>query len=211
MDNIITEGIKSKDRVNKFGEVFTPENIVRDMINLIPKETRENIDAKWLEPACGNGNFLVAILEDKLKLAEEMGAEDYDLNVFRAVASIYGIDIQADNIKESIYRMAKIINNRYEEFTGQVMGKALGDTIAYVLTQNIIWGDALKEIFMKNESELLIPEWSLNGETVSRSDYTIKSMQEGTMFYGIADKKYKDIKYTRVNKAKVIEEDNSWV
>ena len=88
MDNIITNGIKSKERVSKFGEVFTPENIVRDMINLIPAEVREKLDSTWLEPACGNGNFLVQILSDKLDIAEQLGLENYDINVFRAVCSI---------------------------------------------------------------------------------------------------------------------------
>lgn len=207
MDNIITNGIKSKERVSKFGEVFTPENIVRDMINLIPAEVREKLDSTWLEPACGNGNFLVQILSDKLDIAEQLGLENYDINVFKAVCSIYGIDIQADNIKESIYRMMKIIQHRYKEFTGKELSSKLGDAIAYVLTQNIIWGDALTEKFMKDDSELLIPEWTIDGEDVSRKDFTLASMVEGTMWYGIPTNVYKTVKYTRVMKAKP-QEDN---
>jgi len=207
MDNIITNGIKSKERVSKFGEVFTPENIVRDMINLIPAEVREKLDSTWLEPACGNGNFLVAILSDKLDIAEQLGLENYDINVFRAVCSIYGIDIQADNIKESIYRMMTIIKDRYKEFTSNELGPKLGDAIAYVLTQNIIWGDALTEKFMKDESELLIPEWTIDGEDVSRKDFTLVSMVEGNIGYGIPTNVYKTVRYTRVMKAKP-QEDN---
>ena len=216
MDKIITNGIKSKERVSKFGEVFTPENIVRDMINLIPTEVREKLDSTWLEPACGNGNFLVDILSDKLDIAEQLGLEDYDINVFRAVCSIYGIDIQADNIKESIYRMMKIIQHRYKEFTGKELGSKLGDAIAYVLTQNIIWGDAIEEMYMPYEKRangevigdiLLIPEWTIDGEDVSRKDFTLESMVEGTTCYGIPTNVYKTVKYTRVMKAKP-QEDN---
>lgn len=214
MENIITEGIKSKERVAQFGEVFTPENIVRDMINLIQAEVREKLDSTWLEPACGNGNFLVAILSDKLDIAEQLGSENYGINVFRAVCSIYGIDIQADNIKESIYRMMKIIKERYKEFTGKELGSKLGDALAYVLTQNIIWGDALTEKFMKDESELLIPEWTIDGEDVSRKDFTLASMVEvisdGVTInqdYNIPTNVYKAVKYTRVMKAKPQEDD----
>ena len=207
MDNIIINGIKSKERVSKFGEVFTPENIVKDMVNLIPAEVREKLDSTWLEPACGNGNFLVQILSDKLDIAEQLGLENYDINVFKAVCSIYGIDIQNDNIKESIYRMMEIIQHRYKVFTCEELGSKLGDAIAYVLTQNIIWGDALTEKFMRDESELLIPEWTIDGEDVSRKDFTLTSMVEGTMWYGIPTNVYKKVKYTRVMKAKP-DEDN---
>lgn len=216
MDNIITNGIKSKERVSKFGEVLTPENIVRDMINLIPAEVREKLDSTWLEPACGNGNFLVAILSDKLDIAEKLGLENYDINVFRAVCSIYGIDIQADNIKESINRMMKIIQHRYKVFTGKELGSKLGDAIAYVLTQNIIWGDAIEEMYMPYEKKdngevigeiLLIPEWTIDGEDVSRKDFTLASMVEGNMGYGIPTNVYKTVKYTRIMKVKPQEDD----
>ena len=91
--------IKSKKRVKEFAEVFTAEREVKAMCDLIPKETWDNIESSFLEPACGNGNFLVEILERKLKRCKtvEQG--------LIALQSIYGIDIQADNVEESKQRL----------------------------------------------------------------------------------------------------------
>jgi len=91
--------IKSKKRVKEFAEVFTAEREVKSMCDLIPKEMWDNIESSFLEPACGNGNFLVEILERKLKRCKtvEQG--------LTALQSIYGIDIQADNVEESKQRL----------------------------------------------------------------------------------------------------------
>ncbi len=60
--------IKSKERVQQHGEVFTPQWMVKKMLDVEGiKQACENIDATFLEPAAGDGNFLVAILERKLK------------------------------------------------------------------------------------------------------------------------------------------------
>lgn len=77
VNEIVTDGTKSKDRVRDFGEVFTPVNIVKDMCDLVDNAIakEDNITPKailaktWLEPSCGTGNFLVEILERKVKLA----------------------------------------------------------------------------------------------------------------------------------------------
>ncbi len=198
MKRTIYNGIKSKERVSKFGEVFTPENIVRDMINRIPEDVRNNIDATWLEPACGNGNFLVAILSDKLDLAEQLGLKNYDINVFRVVCRIYGIEIQADNVEESRARMMELIKLRYKQFTGKDMGEKLGDAIEYVLTQNIIWGNTLTEMCMKDNSDILIAEWTIDGEYVIRRDFTLGSMRKNNLYYGIPTRIYKRAKYIDV-------------
>lgn len=91
--------IKSKQRVKDFAEVFTPKNIVKDMCDLVPKEMWENVETTFLEPACGTGNFLVEILERKFKLCENW--EDG----LRALKSVYGVDIQQDNVEETKLRL----------------------------------------------------------------------------------------------------------
>ena len=91
--------VKSKQRKRDFGEVFTAEREVKAMCDLIPKETWDNIESTFLEPACGNGNFLVEILARKFERCKD------EKDGLKALASIVGIDIQADNIEESRKRL----------------------------------------------------------------------------------------------------------
>lgn len=118
--------VKSKIRVQKFGEVFTAEREVKAMCDLIPEEMYRQ-GHPFLEPCCGTGNFLVEILRRKLghcETSEEAKA---------AVADIYGIDIQADNVEESKSRMKKIVSERFP-----------GLDVSEILDRNIICGDSLK-------------------------------------------------------------------
>lgn len=97
---MVRGGIKSRDRVSDFGEVYTPKEIVNEMLDMI-KEESYDLDKRFLEPSCGNGNFLLGIIERKLDTALKSPKEDLGRNIFRAVASVYGIDILEDNIAEA--------------------------------------------------------------------------------------------------------------
>lgn len=94
--------IKSKERVSKHGEVFTPERLVKDMCDMLPPDAWDNISKKFLEPSCGNGNFLVEILRRKLDICMDTN------DCFKALESIYGVDLMPDNIQESKERMLEI-------------------------------------------------------------------------------------------------------
>ena len=91
--------IKSRKRVKEFAEVFTAEREVKAMCDLIPSEIWENIESTFLEPACGNGNFLVEIYSRKLQRCKN------EKDGLKALASIYGVDIQEDNVTESRVRL----------------------------------------------------------------------------------------------------------
>lgn len=121
--------IKSKERVSKFGEVFTPEHIVSDMCDLIPTEIWQNIDSTFLEPSCGNGNFIVEILKRKLSICHNSD------EIVRAYKSIYGIDILQDNVEETKARMLKMLPEVDINTTIQVIG---------ILQNQIICGDSLQ-------------------------------------------------------------------
>lgn len=125
--------IKSKERVSKFAEVFTAEREVKAMCDLIPSETWDNIGSTFLEPCCGNGNFLVEIFDRKLKLCGNV--QDGLL----ALSSIYGIDIQQDNVEESRQRL-------FDMFVKAFPSAAVRDIVAAetILEHNIICGDSLK-------------------------------------------------------------------
>ena len=125
--------IKSKERVNKFAEVFTAEREVKAMCDLIPSEVWEDIDSRFLEPACGNGNFLVEIFERKLNRCE---SPEQGLNALR---SIYGIDIQQDNIEESKQRLFDMFVKQFPKAPAITAIVA-----AQILENNIICGDSLE-------------------------------------------------------------------
>lgn len=161
--------IKSKHRVATYGEVYTPENIVNDMLDLV-KEESYRLDATFLEPACGNGNFLVQILKRKLLAASNDCSGDYDTAVFKAVSTIYGIDILKDNIAESKSRMLQIIKESYVNKTGRKISYALLDILSDVINANIIQGNSLTSKTASGD-DMLIAEWSINNGIIKRVDY----------------------------------------
>ena len=108
--------IKSKERVAAHGEVFTAEREVNAMLDLVKQET-ERIDSRFLEPACGTGNFLVKILERKLDVVKKKYRRsplDFERNSVLALSSIYGVDILADNAETCRDRLFKIWNKAYK-------------------------------------------------------------------------------------------------
>lgn len=125
--------IKSRQRVKQFAEVFTPQHIVKDMCNLIPSDVWQNIESTFLEPACGNGNFLEEIYRRKLKLCKN------EKEGIKALASIVGIDIQADNCDECRKRL---MTQFCEAFPNASAVSIL--VVSGILQNNIICGDSLK-------------------------------------------------------------------
>ena len=94
--------VKSKQRVVDRGEVFTAEREVNAMLDLVKQET-ERIDSRFLEPACGDGNFLAEILRRKLDVVErnyKRSQADYEKYAVLALMSMYGVDIMQDNVEE---------------------------------------------------------------------------------------------------------------
>ena len=126
--------IKSKQRVSDFGEVFTPAHIVKNMCDLVPQEMWTNIETTFLEPACGTGNFLTEILARKFKLCK-----DWQDGLI-ALKSVYGIDIQMDNVIEARQRL-------FDKYIAKFpKSPALsGIMAAQILASNIVCGDFIKE------------------------------------------------------------------
>lgn len=130
--------IKSKQRVKDFAEVFTPKHIVKDMCDLVPEEMWQSVETTFLEPACGTGNFLVEILERKFKLCQSW--EDG----LRALKSIYGMDIQADNVEEAKGRLFDMYIKQYPKSPA-----VSGLIAAQILENNIVCGDFIPEFTRK--------------------------------------------------------------
>ena len=105
--------VKSKERVADHGEVFTSEREVNAMLDLVKQET-ERIESRFLEPACGNGNFLAEILKRKLEVVTKLykkNAFDWELYSILALSSSYGVDILEDNVLECRERLLEIWKN----------------------------------------------------------------------------------------------------
>lgn len=172
--------VKSRERVIDHGEVFTSEREVNAMLDLVKNET-DRIDSRFLEPACGSGNFLIAILERKLGLvaAKYMKSQiDYEKYAFLAVSSIYGVDILWDNIEECKHRLYALFINSYEKLYKSKSDTAYEETIYSLLNTNMVCGDALT---MKNAegNPIVFAEWSFaKGSMVQRRDYTLAQLLE---------------------------------
>lgn len=169
----MAEQIKSKQRVAEHGEVFTAEREVNAMLDLVKQET-ERIDSRFLEPACGNGNFLVEILRRKLLLVNS------EQELVQAVCSIYGIDIMQDNVTECRERLLGIIEKNYGKLEGDLLL-----TIKFVLKRNILWGDALT-LCEPNHPDypIIFSEWGFVGQLVKRRDYTLDMLLRPRKFDG---------------------------
>ena len=153
--------IKSKQRVADHGEVFTPEWMVEAMLDLVKDET-ERINARFLEPACGSGNFLVRVLQRKLATVElKFGKSDFEKRHYPLLAlmCIYGIELLADSIEECRANMLEILASdlNLEESDDQYRGAA------YVLSQNLLLGDALT-MRVGDGQPITFAEWGYLGK-----------------------------------------------
>lgn len=133
---------KSKQRIADHGEVFTPAWMVEAMLDLVKDET-ERIDSRFLEPACGSGNFLVRILRRKLAAVElKFGRSNFEKRHYALLALMctYGIELLEDNIAECRVNMLEIL----VDYLNLEESDDLYRAASYVLSQNIVHGDALK-------------------------------------------------------------------
>lgn len=173
----------SKQRVADHGEVLTGKREVNAMLNLVKQET-ERIDSRFLEPACGNGNFLTVILERKLAVVEKRYGKsqlDFERYAILAISSIYGIDILEDNVRQCRHRLYGVFDFDYYSrlFKNRAKNKCR-EAVRFILERNIIWGDALD---LKTCNEPRVPivfsEWSpVNGSMLKRRDFTFHGLLE---------------------------------
>jgi hypothetical protein len=170
----------SKKRVADHGEVLTGKREVNAMLNLVKQET-ERIESRFLEPACGTGNFLTEILERKLRVVEDRYAKsqlEYERYAVLAVSSIYGIDILEDNILECRKRLFNIFDQKYTLLFKEKVRDKCRTAVQYILKCNIIRGDALTlKTVGDNPQPIVFPEWSpVNGSMLKRRDFTFHAL-----------------------------------
>ncbi|MEA4847384.1 MAG: hypothetical protein VB106_09160 [Clostridiaceae bacterium] len=172
---------KSKQRITDHGEVFTAEREVNAMLDLVKQET-ERIESRFLEPACGDGNFLAEILRRKLTVVKSRYGKhvaDYERYSVIAVTSIYGVDILQDNVDDCRKRIFEIWDKDYSDICKKEANDECREAVKYILRHNILCGDALT-LKQADDSPIIFAEWSaVNGYMMKRRDFRLDQMLEG--------------------------------
>jgi len=188
--------IKDKSRVSNFGEVLTSKREVLDMLNLVNTET-SRLDSRFLEPACGDGNFLTEVLNFKLDILEKNYSKNqYEFEKFsiQIFTSIYGIDILEDNIISARERLFNQYFDLYNKKFKSNINQKLLDCIKYILKLNLVHADALSLKNVKNDKFIIFSEWSLVNDKIKRRDFEFKNLidyapfEKGTLFSDLGDK-----------------------
>ena len=188
--------VKSRQRVADHGEVFTAEREVRAMCDLVKSET-ERIDSRFLEPACGDGNFLAEILRRKLAIVKQNYAprrgscHDYELYAVRSVMSLYGVELLHDNVLACRERLFRIFDEEYTSVCKKNASDEVRAVVRYVLEKNILQGDALALVQVDGDGQptdkpIIFAEWTfpMNDARVKRAitaATAAPSVREGKM------------------------------
>jgi hypothetical protein len=172
--------IKSKTRVAAHGEVFTPPWMVEAMLNLV-KDEAARIDSRFLEPACGGGNFLVQILRRKLAAVQmKYGKSDFERRHYALLAlmCIYGIELLVDNIAECRANLLEI----FADYLNLNESDDLYRAASYVLSQNLVHGDAIK-MRTHNGQPIIFAEWGYLGKgKFQRRDFRLDILSGSSAF-----------------------------
>ena len=172
--------VRSKKRVADHGEVFTPSWLVEDMLDLVKGET-ERIDSRFLEPACGSGNFLTQVLIRKLAAVERRyGKFDFDKRhqALHALMCTYGIELLDDNVVECREKMMI----PFSEYLGLRESDDLHRAAAYILSVNIVHADA-RTLTTPSGAPIVFAEWSYLGRgRFQRRDFRFESMTQRAAF-----------------------------
>ncbi len=177
---------KSKQRVRDHGEVFTAEREVKAMCDLVKDET-ERIDSRFLEPACGDGNFLAEILTRKLDVVKrkyKKSGLDYEKNAVLAVSSVYGVDILHDNVIACRQRLFQIWDKAYKAVCKNEVNSQTREAVQFILQRNVVCGNALTlkcvdEHGNDTDEPIVFSEWAfITGSQMQRQDYTFAHLLE---------------------------------
>ena len=190
---MVQQQIKSKQRVADHGEVMTGEREVNAMLDLVKQET-ERVDSRFLEPACGDGNFLAEILRRKLEAAKRRAIPprkkkplpaEFEKQSVIAITSVYGVDILMDNVLACRERLYRIWNESYEAVCGKEVNGDCRAAVRFILSRNIVCGNALS---MKTVDEngtdtnepIVFSEWAfIMGTKLQRKDYRFDKLLAG--------------------------------
>ena len=185
--------VKSRQRVSDHGEVFTAEREVNAMLDLVKQET-ERVDSRFLEPACGDGNFLAEILRRKLVAAKKRATPpkkqtvvplEFEKQSLIAVASLYGVDLLMDNVIACRQRLYGIWDSEYETICTGELSEECRAAVRFILCRNIVCGNALTLMCVDNQQQdtkkpIVFSEWTLpfNDTRIQRKDYSFTELMQ---------------------------------
>jgi hypothetical protein len=179
--NLAESQVKSRKRVVDHGEVFTGKREVNAMLDLVADETKR-IDSRFLEPACGGGNFLTEVLARKLRVVKDRYGKsqlEYERYAVSAVSSIYGIDVLEDNVEECRNRLLEIFDQEYtSQFRGRTKVRCY-EAVTFILKRNIIWADALSlKTVGEDPQPIVFSEWTFpfHDSRIKRRDFRFSEL-----------------------------------
>lgn len=187
--------IKSASRVKEHGEVFTPKWVVDKMLSQPEiKPALNSLTATFLEPAAGEGAFLIEILHRKLELANQLSnsVNEYNDNILTALMSLYGIELLEDNVEMLVMNMYGEFFNEYIKVITKYAAPLNKEVVASaktIISANMVQGDTLKKI-TSNGDPIIFSEWKLlpikrGVQKVKRTEYTLESiLNDGDSYDG---------------------------
>ena len=177
--------IKSKKRVADHGEVYTNAREVKAMCDLV-KDECERIESRFLEPACGNGNFLAEILARKLAVVTAKyakNASDWEKYSFVAVSSLYGVELLFDNTEECRKRLFEQWDTEYAKICKSACTDEMRNAIRFILSRNILCGNALSLMQVDDKAQdtkepIIFSEWAFvdSNDHLKRRDFRLDLM-----------------------------------
>ena len=190
--------VKSKNRVQKYGEVFTPDWIVKKMLSEPSIQNKlHDIHATFLEPSVGEGAFVTEILHQKLTYVDEISNKsNWIKNTLWVIASIYGIELLDDNLIIAKQNLVEVLSQHYQNFYQKKLSKNtdLYKSARYIIDNNIVQGNTLK--YTTNSGDLIIfSEWIKHGDKVSQRQFTFKSLIESDN-----SNQYQSTEFIKINK-----------
>ena len=174
----VTKQIKSKHRVTEFGEVNTSSETIENIIDLVGSEAIR-YDSKFLDPACGDGNFLIALFDRKLSSSEGLHFKNTHLGeekLMITLGSIYGIDKLKDNIIEARARILKKFSNAYVKLFDRELNNHTITSAKYIISKNIIFGDTLTLDNYESGNEIIFSEWAFNNKKLNKIDHRMRDL-----------------------------------
>ena len=172
------------DRIAEYGEVFTNEKEVKDMLALVQNEI-QRIDSKFLDPACGDGNFLKEVILQKLILLKQINKKEqlnYEKNLFLIVANTYGIELLEDNVIKCRKRIHKIVSEIYLKKFKNNFNTQFITSLNFVISKNIVHGDSLTNKNPSNGEYLKFSEWVFTTRSlVKRREFLYKELIENSI------------------------------
>jgi len=177
--NMAEKQIKSRKRVQEHAEVFTAEREVNAMLDLVNNELLRP-ESTFLEPACGEGNFTVKILERKLTAIIKTNPENYRYFALIALSGIYAIELLPDNVKIARRRMLETFV-AFSVIADPDTPDSYFKTAEHIIEKNFVNGNTLTGL-QPDGTPIKFTEWTIDGTKIYGRDYEYNALVNGTLF-----------------------------